>query len=279
MLLRQEIDSLKEKLSQTEKLLEIARQDIAGLEKEKEGLLKDLGQEKNTNTDLSNNLIAEQAKNTSFESQIKTISSAVGTLTKLSQTDKELLKKYSRVYFLSENYIPQKLAQINPMFLSDKTKTQYLHTSVMPFFESMMLEASSTGSPLQVISAYRSFEEQAAVKTGYKIVYGEGANKFSADQGYSEHQLGTTIDLAPPKTKTLSLQFENQPGYKWLVENAHRFGFILSYPKGNSYYQFEPWHWRFVGVNLAKKLHDEKRSFYDLTQREIDEYLISIFDW
>ena len=52
----------------------------------------------------------------------------------------------------------------------------------------------------------------------------------------------------------------------------------MSYPKGNSYYVYEPWHWRFVGKELADDLYDENKKFYELDQREIDEYLLKIFD-
>jgi hypothetical protein len=52
---------------------------------------------------------------------------------------------------------------------------------------------------------------------------------------------------------------------------------VLSYPKNNSYYVYEPWHWRFVGVVLSSKLRQEGKNFYDLDQREIDNYLIDIF--
>jgi len=72
--------------------------------------------------------------------------------------------------------------------------------------------------------------------------------------------------------------FENTEAYTWLQENAYKYGFVLSYPKGNGYYVFEPWHWRFVGKDLAIKLHREDKNFYDLDQRQIDEYLVSIFD-
>jgi len=131
---------------------------------------------------------------------------------------------------------------------------------------------------LKIVSAYRSFYDQLVTKISYKTLYGSGANQFSADQGYSEHQLGTTIDFTTAKLDGLSLQFENQDAYAWLRGNAYKFGFVLSYPKNNSYYQYEPWHWRFVGIALATKLHDENKNFYDLTQREIDQYLISLFD-
>ena len=72
--------------------------------------------------------------------------------------------------------------------------------------------------------------------------------------------------------------FAQTAAYTWLLNNAHTYGFILSYPKSNTYYIYEPWHWRFVGVDLAKDLHKAKKNFYDLDQREIDKYLITLFD-
>ena len=142
----------------------------------------------------------------------------------------------------------------------------------------MLESASSSGVAIEIISAYRSFGSQSSLKLSYKITYGSGANKFSADQGYSEHQLGTAMDFTTPDTGESFLKFEKTTAYKWLTENAYKFGFILSYPKQNTYYQFEPWHWRFVGVALATNLHDNNKYFYNLDQREIDLYLISIFD-
>ena len=237
-----------------------------------------LQQEQATNNNLSQNLLNELAKNTLFESQIQAISSQVGTLQKLSETDKELLKKYSKVYFLSENYVPSSLTSIPAQYLLTSTTPERIHTNVAPFLERMMWDAREASSTLLIASAYRSFDEQKAVKTGYKTLYGSGANSFSADQGYSEHQLGTTVDLTTPKLKRLVTTFEKDPAFIWLENNAHRYGYTLSYPKNNGFYQFEPWHWRFVGVALATKLHNDSKHFYDLTQREIDAFLISIFD-
>ena len=110
------------------------------------------------------------------------------------------------------------------------------------------------------------------------MIYGAGANQFSADQGYSEHQLGTALDFATTEIGAGFDGFEKTDAYRWLLDNAYQYGFILSYPQNNNYYQFEPWHWRFVGRDLAKKLSKEDKNFYDLDQREIDEYLISFFD-
>lgn len=235
-------------------------------------------QAQNDNTNLSGTLAAEQSKNNIFESQIQFIGSTVGTLQKLSQTDKELLRKYSKVYFLSENYIPSSLTTIASTSIYEKDKFLQIHTKVLPYLSRMMDAAVATNTPLQIISAYRSFGDQAALKSGYKITYGSGANKFSADQGYSEHQLGTTLDFTTPKLGAAFNQFADTKAYAWLNENAYQYGFVLSYPKNNTYYQFEPWHWRFVGVALATKMHLNNQHFYDLDQREIDSYLISIFD-
>ena len=72
--------------------------------------------------------------------------------------------------------------------------------------------------------------------------------------------------------------FDKTAEYKWLTNNAYKYGFVLSYPPNNNYYTFEPWHWRFVGKDLARRLKNENTYFYDLAQRNIDEYLIDIFE-
>ena len=230
------------------------------------------------NGSLYEALFSEQQKNQAFAKQISDIASTVGTLDKLSKTDPELLQKYSKVYFLNEHYRPEKLTLINENLTFKSEKEQYVHTSVWPYLRRMVEDVNEDGLTLRVLSAFRSFDSQVSIKNGYKITYGTGANQFSADQGYSEHQLGTTIDFTTENTGTLLPSFENTDEYKWLTNNAYRYGFILSYPKGNVYYQYEPWHWRFVGVVLATKLHDERGNFYDLDQRDINPYLINIFD-
>jgi LAS superfamily LD-carboxypeptidase LdcB len=249
---------------------------ITGLEKQVLGLEADLSIKNEQNTNLSQTLVAEKDKNNIFESQIQAIGGAVGTLTKLSQTDKELLQKYSKVYFLNEHYIPENLTVIDPQYVNEKSKIIQFHAKAYPYLVRMLNDASST-NPIRIISAYRSFGQQASLKSNYLVTYGTGANKFSADQGYSEHQLGTTADLTTPKLGTGFTKFDGTDAFTWLNENAYKYGFVISYPKQNTYFQYEPWHWRYVGVDLATKLHNGNQFFYDLPQREIDSYLISIF--
>lgn len=227
---------------------------------------------------IYNNLLSEQAKNSLFESQIKEIVGTVGTLDKLSKTDKELLQKYSRVFFLNEHYVPESLATITPAHVFEESRKNLVHSKMLPYLEAMLKAAEDNGTPVRVVSAYRSFAEQISLKGKYLVTYGSGANQFSADQGYSEHQLGTTVDLTTVKLGSNFTQFAGTEAFKWLKENAYLYGFILSYPEGNSYYQYEPWHWRFVGKKLALRLHNEGENFYDVDQRTIDNYLVTIFD-
>lgn len=260
-----------------------AREEFAATRMEFENKIKELdltlASSTERNIELEGNLSIEKGKNDYFEFQIKSITGTVGTLQKLSMMDPELLKKYSKVYFLNENYIPAALTDITSSEYTYKNgKTISIQTSVWLYLGRLLSDAKQNSIPLQVISGYRSFADQSSLKSNYKVTYGAGANQFSADQGYSEHQLGTTIDFTTPDLGAGFEGFKKTPAYVWLTQNAHKYGFTLSYPESNSYYQFEPWHWRFVGVALATKLHNENKHFYDLDQREIDTFLINLFD-
>lgn len=227
---------------------------------------------------LSGELRGEKERNEKFADQIENITGTVGKLDKLAKTDPELLKKYSKVYFLNEHYAPPKLTLLDKSYAYDESKEFYLAKDVTPFLAEMVKDARTDGVDLWVVSAYRSFETQDRVKSAYTVTYGSGANGFSADQGYSEHQLGTTIDFTTKDLGSGLSGFDTTPAYEWLKDNAHKYGFTLSYPSGNAYYVFEPWHWRFVGIDLARDLHKDGKYFYDLDQRTLDEYLISLFD-
>lgn len=242
-------------------------------------LQSDLATSTLTSQNLSQQIAAQQNKSENLDQTLNDISSTVGTLEKLSKTDKELLQKYSKVYFLNENYVPLRLETIEQKYLYDESKTLQFHELAMSFLTRMLNDSINANSTIKVISAYRSFGTQGILKSSYTFTYGSGANTFSSDQGYSEHQLGTAVDLGTPYPDTyLTVGFEKTQAFNWLKDNAYRYGFILSYPKGNTYYQYEPWHWRFVGEKLATYLHRQNKNFYDLDQRTIDSYMVSIFD-
>jgi LAS superfamily LD-carboxypeptidase LdcB len=220
----------------------------------------------------------KQAIIDSFQGQIEALGGTVGDLTKLANTDEELLRKYSKVYFLSENYVPGKLEEIDREYLHEDATNFLIHADVWPHLKRLLDSAHRQDVDLLVASAFRSFDTQASLKAGYTVIYGSGANQFSADQGYSEHQLGTSVDFTTSEIGGVFSKFADDEAYQWLLDNAHLYGFTLSYPEGNAFYKFEPWHWRFVGVELASHLHNERKHFYDLSQREIDSYLIKLFD-
>ncbi len=238
------------------------------------------------NAQLSAELGHAQDTNNAFDSQLTSLSSTVGTLSKLATIDPELLEKYSKVFFLNENYIPKKLSPLPTAFEFTGKNLQF-QSDALPFLEKMIQDAdaqsatstSSASSNLLAISTYRSFGTQEALKSSYKMTYGAGtANSFSADQGYSEHQLGTALDFTTSALGANFTPFDKTNMYAWLTDNAYKYGFILSYPKGNGYYIYEPWHWRFVGVKLATMLHVEHQNFYQTDQRTINNYLVSLFD-
>ncbi len=228
--------------------------------------------------ELEERLGIEQGRNDEFAEQIGEISGTVGVLDKLQKTDKEFLAKYSKVYFLNENYVPKDLALIDKDFWANKEKPMQIHTRIESKMDDLLNDAKDDGVDFLIASAYRSFGTQAELKANYRFTYGTTANNFSAEQGYSEHQLGTTVDLTTPEIGLGLSGFDTTEAFKWLEDNAYKYGFILSYPKGNTYYQYEPWHWRYVGVDLATDLHRDEKNFYNLSQTEINEYLVKFFD-
>ncbi len=209
----------------------------------------------------------------------KTLEEKVNSLDKVVRSDPQLLKKYSKVYFLNENYTPRETQVILPEYTAYPKNEYRIHVDVMYFLVSMIDDAKKEGMDLLVVSAYRSFDTQASLKAQNKVTYGSNSsNRFVADQGYSEHQLGTTVDFTTPDIRAANTAFEKTKEYTWLQNNAHRYGFILSYPKGNQYYAYESWHWRFVGTALATQMYQDKISFYNLDQRFIDGYLLNMFE-
>jgi len=225
--------------------------------------------------------VAESFNNkySTLSSEKKNLEDKVTTLDKITKSDPQLLKKYSKIYFLNENYQPSETQVIFSDYTIRKNQEYRAHVDVIYFLQNMINDARKEGLDLRVISAYRSFDTQVNLKAQNKVTYGANtANRFVAEQGYSEHQLGTALDLTTTQLADTSVTFERTPEYQWLIANAYKYGFILSYPKGNEYYAYEPWHWRFVGKALATRLRSDNVSFYDLDQRVIDEYLVNMFD-
>lgn len=129
-------------------------------------------------------------------------------------------------------------------------------------FELMAQEAKTLGFELVAFSTYRSYEYQELLYNKYVERDGkENADRYSARPGYSEHQTGLAFDIGEKGREDLWLTeaFGQSEAGKWLAENAHRYGFILRYPKGKEHitgYMYESWHFRYLGVELATKVKD-----------------------
>lgn len=127
--------------------------------------------------------------------------------------------------------------------------------------EQLVAAASAEGIALTAQSSYRSYASQERVYAGWVARLGQAAADLtSARPGHSEHQTGLSIDFsAVPANCTLDQCFAATPQGQWLAANAWRFGFHLRYPEGATPvtgYEFEPWHYRYVGPELAAELQE-----------------------
>jgi LAS superfamily LD-carboxypeptidase LdcB len=127
--------------------------------------------------------------------------------------------------------------------------------------EEMFKDAEKDDIHLVMGSGYRSESFQKTLYDGYAEESGsQYADSISSRPGYSDHQTGLATDLCGQDTQyDLTQEFEKTPEGKWLAENAWKYGFIMRYPKGKDKitgYTYEPWHFRYITKEEAKKIHD-----------------------
>lgn len=125
-------------------------------------------------------------------------------------------------------------------------RVQWLQPRAARALARMRDAAAHDGVALQIVSAFRSIEYQLGI-LARKLARGlaiEEILRVSAAPGYSEHHTGRCIDFTAPGFTPLEEEFEDSPAFAWLQRNAARFGFALSYPRGNRHgIAYEPWHW------------------------------------
>jgi D-alanyl-D-alanine carboxypeptidase len=140
-----------------------------------------------------------------------------------------------------------------------------VNTEAKVALASMESAANDEGILFSVTSDFRDYAYQQRVNQREQGLNSDMYRSYSAAPGHSEHQLGTTFDLAWPGLRTTSLDKRNLELFAWLEENAHRYGFVISYPlkqtenwpyhnrwmPGPTEYIYEPWHVRYVGEALA----------------------------
>ena len=122
--------------------------------------------------------------------------------------------------------------------------------------------ASEGAGQMQIQSSYRSYSDQVSVYNGWVHSAGQAqADRQSARPGYSEHQTGLAVDISPVPLKcALAACFGQTPQGLWLAANAWRFGYLLRYPADKTQvtgYEYEPWHFRYIGIPLATELHKQ----------------------
>lgn len=183
------------------------------------------------------------------------------TDTTLTDTSKNELLLTNKFHKLNEDYEPDDLIDISNVYAYGEN--QKLRKVAYDAFINMFNEAKKENITLIINSSYRSYQDQEKTYNDYSSWYGSNeADKIAARPGFSEHQTGLALDIQSYKTNRNN--FEESDAFKWLQNNAYKYGFILRYPKDLEYltgYSYESWHYRYVGVEIASYIQKENISF------------------
>lgn len=182
-------------------------------------------------------------------------------------TNQVLVNKF---YYLDKNYVPKNLTKISSYFSSSE---RYLIDVAKISFEYLAKKAKDDGYTIRVVSAYRSYDYQTNLYNNYVKSDGvKNADKYSARPGFSEHQTGLAIDVDNKNSNFNN--FENTKEFTWMQENAHKYGFILRYPKDKESitgYIYEPWHYRYVGIEIATFIHKNNITYEEYYFKYLDK--------
>lgn len=175
----------------------------------------------------------------------------------ISKKELMLVNKYHN---LKEDFKPDKINTIN---LQYSYANNFITEDIYEIYKQMCDDAKADGIKLVATSGYRSYESQKSVYDSYHKKNGQKyADDYAARPGFSEHQTGLALDIIGMGTNRST--FEASDAFKWLQKNAENYGFILRFPKGKeriTKYAYEPWHYRYVGKEMAKKINKEGITF------------------
>ncbi|MBP3283957.1 MAG: M15 family metallopeptidase [Clostridia bacterium] len=165
--------------------------------------------------------------------------------------------------WLHKDYQAKDLVTVKVNFVSDVLEmSQKMRKEAAGALEKLFSAAKRKKMLLYAVSGYRSYERQRELFKQNKKKDGEAANRYSARAGQSEHQTGLAMDVTCEAVDfELCEDFAGTKEYEWLRENAHRFGFVIRYPREKEEvtgYRFEPWHLRYVGKKIAKELYENE---------------------
>lgn len=164
----------------------------------------------------------------------------------------------NREFSISASYVPNDLTVPKVQGGGENTR---MRAEAAEALENMFLAAQEEqGFTLIAVSGYRSYGQQASIHERKAASVGKkAALRVSAPPGCSEHQLGLAMDLGCKNSTALTSRFGDTPEGAWTAENCWRFGFILRYKaewEEITGYMYEPWHFRYVGLEHAKRIHD-----------------------
>lgn len=167
------------------------------------------------------------------------------------------------VHSISPEFEPPDLVDLDPPDVPGEIQVREL---MVEDLTGLLTAANDADAPLTLVSGYRSYDYQERLYNNSLEEEGEAAGDTTARPGHSEHQLGTTVDVLTPGMVELSADFGETPAGQWLAGNAGDYGFVISYPadsKETTCYDYEPWHIRYVGTDLAAQIDES-----GLTPRE-----------
>ena len=179
--------------------------------------------------------------------------------TDISKDTLMLVNKYNK---LPEDYEPEDLVKISSKYSWGDNKM--IRKEVYDAFIKMWDDAYEEGIYLIINLGYRSYDDQEAIYNRLmNLKNRKYADGISARPGHSEHQTGLALDIFE-KSNSSTETFKESDAYKWLLNNAYKYGFILRYNEENegiTGFNAEDWHYRYIGIEHAKKVYEKKITF------------------
>ena len=177
-----------------------------------------------------------------------------------------LINKYR---YLPENYIPKNLIEIKEY----AKNTLRMNSVAYEAFIKMAQDIEKEDMHIRIVSAYRSYDYQKNLYNNYlKYDSKDKVDSYSARPGFSEHQTGLAIDIDNRVVDYNNFHITIE--FNWMRDNAYKYGFILRYPQGKEMitgYKYEPWHYRYVGKDIAKYIHDNNITYDEYYHEFIDK--------
>jgi len=222
-------------------------------------------------TALSNSKIPERISDKIMEN-IREDGDFISELLVIIELDNGLWKLVDKEHALARHYEPDDLVVLRSASYTVNDNNLLLRRAAAASLEEMAVAARAERIVLVISYAYRSFARQTQSYEMHVRNWGQReADRFSARPGHSQHQLGTVVDF-----DSVTDAFARTPQGRWLVSNASRFGWSLSYPDGYEAitgYKWESWHYRYVGIEVADFIDKYFNGIQQYALKFIYEYI------